>query len=303
MKPLKLPFKIIRLLVIPIFCLTQFGGGGEAFDGKQAIIIDHNCTKLASIPSEWINKTKETLHIAYGYTSHGSQLITGMTGLVAWGKGGSKYAFNHGGTGGALDLRGYPGNFGNLGIANDLNSDITTRTNYTAWEAATRAYLATNPGVNVIMWAWCYGMDTSEANINTYLKLMSRLERDFPDIKFVYMTGRTLANGSWVRNDARYQQILNYCVANSKILYDFWDIESWDPDGIYYGGDKWTDSNCDYDSDGDRVRDRNWAIDWQNANPGEWYNCRSEHSQPLNANLKAYATWWLWARLAGWDGK
>jgi len=26
------------------------------------------------------------------------------------------------------------------------------------------------------------------------------------------------------------------------------------------------------------------------------------HSQPLNANLKAFAAWWLFARLAGWPG-
>jgi hypothetical protein len=27
------------------------------------------------------------------------------------------------------------------------------------------------------------------------------------------------------------------------------------------------------------------------------------HTQPLNANLKAYAAWHLWARLAGWTGQ
>ena len=32
----------------------------------------------------------------------------------------------------------------------------------------------------------------------------------------------------------------------------------------------------------------------------DWYKCSSAHSQPLNANLKAYAAWWLWARLVGW---
>ncbi len=34
----------------------------------------------------------------------------------------------------------------------------------------------------------------------------------------------------------------------------------------------------------------------------DWYSCSSAHSQPLNANRKAYAAWWLWARIAGWDG-
>ena len=33
----------------------------------------------------------------------------------------------------------------------------------------------------------------------------------------------------------------------------------------------------------------------------DWYSCSSAHSQPLNANRKAYAAWWLWARLAGWS--
>ena len=57
-----------------------------------------------------------------------------------------------------------------------------------------------------------------------------------------------------------------------------------------------------YDSNGYGTRDKNWAIDWQNALPGNWHNCISALSQPLNANLNAYAAWWLWTRLAGWTG-
>ncbi|TET83275.1 MAG: PKD domain-containing protein, partial [Desulfobacteraceae bacterium] len=47
----------------------------------------------------------------------------------------------------------------------------------------------------------------------------------------------------------------------------------------------------------------NWAIEWQNSHTEDvdWYDCTSAHSQPLNANRKAYAAWWLWARLAGWN--
>ena len=84
--------------------------------------------------------------------------------------------------------------------------------------------------------------------------------------------------------------------ANDKILYDFEDIESYDPDSSYFG-DKYVTDGCDYDGG-------NWAIEWQDSHHEgvEWYDCSSAHSQPLNANLKAYAAWWLWARLAGWDG-
>ena len=91
--------------------------------------IDHECRTLASIPRECIESAKSRLHIAYGHTSHGSQLITGMTGLVGFK--GTLYAFNSGGTGGALDLRDTP-----FAGASDLGNPDRT-----AWTGATRTYL------------------------------------------------------------------------------------------------------------------------------------------------------------------
>jgi PKD repeat protein len=259
-----------------------------------AIIIDHTSTTLSAIPQTWITQAKAMLHIAYGHTSHGSQLTGGMTGLVGFA--GAQYAYNTGGSGGALDLRDYYGNFGYLGIAEDLGSPSRT-----AWASATRTYLAQNPGINVIIWSWCGQVDGTQADIQQYLDLMSGLERDFPNVKFVYMTGHTDGAPLSGNVPTRNKQIRDYCVANNKILYDFADIESYNPDGAYFG-DKRVNDACDYDSNGDGAQDRNWAVDWQNAHPGQWYNCDSQHSQPLNANRKAYAAWALWARLAGWDG-
>ena len=166
---------------------------------------------------------------------------------------------------------------------------------------ATRTYLDQNPAVNVIVWSWCGQVDGTEAEIQHYIDLMEGLENDYPGVTFVYMTGHTDGAALTGNVPLRNKQIRDYCLANNKALYDFADIESYDPDGDYFG-DKLVNDACDYDSDGNGVRDSNWAIIWQNAHPGEWYDCESAHSQPLNANLKAYAAWHLWARIAGWDG-
>ena len=60
------------------------------------ILVDHHCTDLRAIPKTAINQAKANLHIVYGHTSHGSQLTTGMTGLVSFtkGYGGPDYAWN-----------------------------------------------------------------------------------------------------------------------------------------------------------------------------------------------------------------
>jgi hypothetical protein len=255
----------------------------------ESMIIDHRCTDLKDVPLEWITKAKTDLHIAYGHTSHGSQITTGMTGLVSFANasnGGSTYAWNSGGTGGALDLRDTP-----FSGASDLGAPDRT-----SWATATRTYLNAHSEVNVIMWSWCGQADGTEAEINTYLDLMSGLEKDYPKVKFVYMTGHTNGSGLTGNLHLRNQQIRDYCDANKKILFDFEDIESYDPDGKYFGDKNVTDS-CAYSGG-------NWATEWQSSHTQgvNWYQCSSAHSEPLNANLKAYAAWWMWARIAGWDG-
>lgn len=296
--------KMIKVLFPGLFILLVFACNKDDNDLrlKDDFSTDHTCTDLAAIPAEWITAAKTSLHIAYGHTSHGSQITEGMKGLVSFR--GTTYDWNNGGTGGALDLHDYamPGDLGNP--------------NRTQWEAETRKYLAANHDVNVVMWSWCGQVSSAtEADINTYLNLMSGLEEDFPDVKFVYMTGHLDGTGLTGNLHLRNEQIRNYCKANNKILYDFADIESYDPDGNYYGDKRATDG-CNYDYDGDGVTkssgdpalpsgtDKNWAITWQNNHTVnvDWYNKPVAHTQPLNGNLKAYAAWHLWARLAGWDG-
>jgi hypothetical protein len=257
---------------------------------SRSLIIDHNSTSLNTVPSVWIAMAKQNLHIAYGHTSHGSQLIDGMTGLVNFK--GADYSWNNGGSGGALDLNDYA-------MSGDLGApDRST------WAALTRSYLAANTDVNVIIWAWCGEVSSAtEADITTYLNLMTALENDYKNVKFVYMTGHLDGTGLTGNLHLRNEQIRNYCKTNNKILYDFADIESYNPDGIYFGDKKPNDA-CDYYKNADGTSVGNWAKEWQNTHivGTDWFSCSSAHSQPLNANLKSYAAWWLWARLAGWDG-
>ncbi|MFO7619304.1 MAG: hypothetical protein R6W91_06600 [Thermoplasmata archaeon] len=260
-------------------------------------LIDHTCTDIHQIPESAILEAKSDLHIGYGHTSHGSQLITGMDGLVGFMNGldytEDLYEYNNGGTGGALDLRD-----GCFSGASDLGNPDRI-----AWASATQDYLDEHSDLNVVIWSWCGQVSSaSEEDIETYLDLMTELENDNPDVHFVYMTGHLDGTGLDGNLHLRNEQIRAYCLANDKILYDFADIESYDPDGNYFG-DKMPNDNCDYDSDGDGSTDSNWALEWQDSHTEgtDWYSCSSAHSQALNANQKAYAAWWLWAMLAGWD--
>jgi hypothetical protein len=257
---------------------------------QEPIIIDHTCTDLSKVPGFWIEKAKDDLRITYGHTSHGSQPISGMGVLMADPLNGGLYDFN---TNGAvvpdvLSLRDrYPS--GDLG-----NPDRTT------WATRTRDYLnGSGSNKNAVIWSWCGQVSSATAaDINTYLNLMNQLEQDFPNVTFVYMTGHLDGSGETGNLHLRNEQIRNYAMANNKVLFDFADIESYDPDGNYFLNRGARDT-CAYNGG-------NWAVEWCAANPGSplCTSCINDcaHSEDSNCNLKARAFWWMLARIAGWDG-
>ena len=258
---------------------------------QDPIIIDHRAADVTVIPAAAIDAAKANLHIAYGHTSHGSQVTDGMSGLVGFtgGVGGPQFAWNNGGTGGALDLHDYA-----------MGGDVGY---WPQWVNNTTGYLddPANADCNVIIWSWCGQVSghSEQSLIDKYLDPMDQLEQAYPGVTFVYMTGH-LDYWSMANTNARNQQIRDYCITNGKVLYDFADIESYDPDGTWY---PFANDDCEY-WDAGGTSQGNWAINWQNAHVSgvDWYPCSSAHSQPLNANQKAYAVWQLWARLGGWAG-
>ncbi|MBN1497552.1 MAG: hypothetical protein JXA07_12320 [Spirochaetes bacterium] len=270
--------------------------------GRHISIDEALPSSLSDITIEEINEAKSRLHIAYGHTSHGSQLITGMEAIARIK--GSLYAFNNGGSGGALDLHDYA-----------MGGDCGY---YPEWVNNTRNYLGapdpdtgrgsgTNADVNVIIWSWCGQVDdkTAATMISEYLAPMSVLENDYPGITFVYMTGHTEGTGLAGEVHIRNEQIRNYCRDNGKVLFDFESIESSDPSANYFG-DKLVTDTCWYDSNGDGSRDANWATEWIAVNPGSELtvlaypeNCDAcAHSERLNCIMKGVAAWMLWVEIA-----
>ena len=156
------------------------------------------------------------------------------------------------------------------------------------------------------MWSWC-GLDKSETAINHYLTNMNELELNYPKKQFVYMTAHLEGTGEEGELHFYNEMIRDYCKSNNKILYDFADIESYTPDDEYFL-DRYADDECYYDSNDDGSTDydyaSNWAFAWQDSHTEgvDWYSCSCAHSRPINGNMKAYASWYLFAILAGWDG-
>ena len=284
----------------------------------QALVIGHNqahLEDLKSVPVQWIDSAKAKLKVAYFHTSHGSQINSGLNPLDAFMGGQGIYA------------RSEEGGPGVLYFDDHYGPDLSNREG--VFDDETRAFLddLANQEVNVMMWSWCQiqGHDGDEnpgycSNMDSLVaeygpggsKITSGV-RTVP-VRFVYMTGHLNGQGEAGRTNEINNYIRNHCVSNNRILYDFADIESYDPDDNYFLDDAANDE-CYYLVDGERTG--NWATEWAEGkvmmdgeddaahnepSGGQYYNCSPAHTHAVNGNMKAYAFWYLFARLAGWEG-
>ena len=100
--------------------------------------------------------------------------------------------------------------------------------------------------------------------------------------------------------------IIDYCNQNQQFCLDYYGIDTHDMEDNY-----WEDTG-DYGNSDDYGG--NFYLDWQNAHKlgSDWYENKSapggevkfgaHNTQHITANRKAYAMWWILARIAGWDG-
>jgi|WetSurSiteA1Bulk_404760.scaffolds.fasta_scaffold00152_5 hypothetical protein len=277
---------------------------------------------LRSIPGEYIDAARNNLHIAYQHTSHGTHVAYGLFGLQDY-RDGDDVLFgitNNNPTSGKLDFHDYAiAEFAPAGVdAADLSRDET------AFIQTTRNYLddADNAEINVVMWSWCSigghnvtgnylpGMQTL---INEYGEGGSKIgtgegQRANP-VTFIFMTGHAEANSNVGEGRPMNQAdtIIGYCLSKKYFCLDYYGIDTHDMDDQYWGDAGDNGDSEDYGG--------NFYIDWENAHTegaGYYYNKSApggsitygEHNtQHITANRKAYAMWWILARIAGWDGE
>jgi hypothetical protein len=233
---------------------------------SDEILADHTVvSQFASLPETLVTRAMADFKMFYGHTSHGSQIVTGIEMVRDED---SFYDYNNGQ--GTFIFEEYGSDLGH-------NGDLS-------WAAVTRSRLSqAGNDINLVMWSWCGGCsDNTEEGINAYLNEMTLLEGEYPSVRFIYMTGHLDGSGPSGNLYARNDQIRAYCSAMGKTLFDFADIESYDPNGVWYPDEN---DACA------------WCSAWCDAD--QCPSCSDcAHSHCFNCYRKGKAFWWMLAALS-----
>jgi len=294
---------------------------------QKGFVIDHTTADIQSIPPNWIDSAKAKLKIRYFRRSHGSHIdVGGMAALRRYSaEYAEKYNYNSTGAGGALK---FSTKWHSLDFEN------------VQWVQITKDFLDApeNADINVMMWAWSsqfYQMDVDrylmdmETLIADYGPNGTKIENGDRSVPVIFIFHTACGQKSLSRNELVFignKKIREHCQDNNRILFDFNDIETYNPDGEYFGdanpdgtytNERLLDDDCSYKRPtGGRG---NWGIEWYTANPTSELTQLStdeicttcEHSMGthqgetkdnsrLHCVLKGQAAWWLFAKLAGW---
>lgn len=291
----------------PLCVIAAFVCAGAAAASDRPLVVDHTCTSLDTTPAASIQAAAATLHVAYNHTSHGSHLVTGMEALAAFPDFGNLFRWSvDGSTGLQLADHGIPCDVPDLS-----QGDFIDANGVTPWVTCTRAFLdaPANDHFNVVMWSWC---SINAHDAQRYVDNMEILVSEYPDVVFVFMTGHAQGQGEDMtpgRVHFNNELIRQHCRDHGRVLFDFADIEAFDPDGEYFW-DRGLMDNLDYDGG-------NWAREWISENPGSELarltmgdssagyngcgNCLHSswpREAKLNCVLKGRAAWWMFAELA-----
>ncbi len=306
-------------LLFPLFIAACGGGSGGGVSSSSAYVADYQVateSALRAIPDSHINTARTTLHVAYNHTSHGTHISYGAYGLPDYKTGdATRFGISTSAESGKLDFR-------DQDIGGAYPDLSTADADWGAWISQIRNYLddPANAAINVMMWSWC---DITGHSVSNYLSSMQTLINEYGPggskigtgigqrvnaVTFIFMTGHAVASSNTGTGNPREQAALitDYCNTHHYFCIDYYSIDTHAMDGTYY-----EDAGDNGDS---ATYSGNFYEDWQASHSPAgtyWYENKdapggsatpgAHNTQHITANRKAFAFWWVLARIAGYS--